>query len=149
MKATTFAALLVVAAGASVRADDKALQELEGTYKAVVLKKDGKEMPADVVSGFTARFKEDEVNFTVKKKEGGEEKVTMHPAKIKVDATKKPATIDIAPLDGPEKGRTFLGIYKIENGELWLVFAEKGDRPSDFQGEGEVLFVRLQREKKE
>lgn len=149
MKATSLAVLLVLVASASVRAEDKALQELEGTYKAVVLKKDGKEMPADVVSGFTARFKDDEVNFTVKKKEGGEEKVTMHPAKIKIDATKKPAAIDIAPLDGPEKGKTFLGIYKFEGGELWLVFAEKGDRPSDFQGEGEVLFVRLKREKKE
>ena len=67
---------------------------------------------------------------------------------VRWPAAKSPATIDIAPLDGPEKGKTFPGIYKFENGELWLVFAEKGDRPADFKGEGEgVMVVKLLRKK--
>ena len=148
MRTISIATLVILAASASLQGDEKALKELEGTYKAIVLKKDGQEMPADIVSGFSVRFKDDEVNFTVRKMEDGKEKVTMHPAKIKVDAKKMPATIDISPLDGPEKGRTFLGIYKFENGELWLVFAEKGDRPTEFTSEGEVLFARLKRDEK-
>ena len=104
---------------------------------------DGQDNP--IATTFAAKFFDDEVSFTVVLQEDGKEKTNMHPAKIKVDATRTPATIDIAPLDGPEKGRTFPGIYKFEKGELVLVFAEKGDRPTDFSGEGEVLFVRLRR----
>jgi uncharacterized protein (TIGR03067 family) len=151
MKTITIAGVAFLTLTATLAADykaDKALKELHGTYTAVALKKDGAEVPEKIVGRFTAKFFDDEVSFTVQLMEKGEEKTNMHPAKIKVDATQMPATIDIAPLDGPEKGKTFLGIYKFEKGELVLVFTEKGDRPEDFTGEGEVLFVRLKRDDK-
>jgi uncharacterized protein (TIGR03067 family) len=127
---------LVVALGISgVLADDKTIAELEGTYKAVALTKDGKEAPDDVVSSITARIAGDEITFTVSDKN--------HPAKFKIDTKAKPAHIDLSPSDGTEKGKTFLGIYKLEKGELILAFTEKGDRPTEFKGEGDVRLIRL------
>ena len=50
------------------------------------------------------------------------------PAKFTVDATKKPATIDIT--TGGDKVK--LGLYKIEKGELTIAFSDKDARPTDF-----------------
>ena len=132
--------LSAVSLVAFVRADDKTLKELEGTYKAVAMTKDGKDAPDEFVGAVTVKIAADELTFTIKEK--------SFPAKIKVDPTKKPATIDIAPSDGPEKGKTFLGIYKVEKGELVLAFAEKGERPAEFKGDGDAVLVRLKREPK-
>lgn len=119
-------------------ADDATLKTLAGSYKAVALVKDGKNAPADVVGGVKVRIAGDEITFTVKDKE--------FPAKLKVDPAKTPAQFDLAPTDGPEKGRTFPGIYRVEKGELTLAFAEKADRPTDFTGRDGVLVVTLKRD---
>ena len=68
-----------------------------------------------------------------------------HKAKLKVDATKTPHTIDILPTEGDSKGKTFPGIYKLEKGEVTLVFTEKGDRPKDFKAEGEAMMIRMKK----
>ena len=67
-------------------------------------------------------------------------------AKIKVDSSKSPMTIDISPTDGPETGKTFPGIYKLDKSELIIAFAEKGDRPTDFKAEGETVIMKLKKE---
>jgi len=133
------AVLFAVAFGAAAAADGP-LAELEGAYKAVALTRDGKDEAADLVKSVSLKIAADEFTFSVKDK--------TFPAKIKVDAKAKPAAIDIAPSDGPEKGRTFLGIYKVENGELVIAFAERGDRPTAFKGEDGVLLVRLKKDEK-
>lgn len=132
---------VVFAAGfvAPVAADDATLKTLAGSYTAVAVLKDGKAVPADVLAGFTAKISGDELTMTVKGK--------AFPAKITVDPKKTPAHIDIAPTDGPEKGRTFPGLYKWEAGELVVAYAERIDRPEDFSGAGGVL-VRLKKDVK-
>jgi len=119
-------------------ADEKSAKDLDGTYTAVALVRDGKDAPDAVVATATAKIAAGELTLKLKDK--------AYPAKIKLDATKTPAHIDIAPSDGPDKGRTFLGIYKIEKGELVISFAEKGDRPADFKGDAEVTLIRLKRD---
>lgn len=119
-------------------ADDATLKSLAGSYKAVGLHKYGEDAPADLVTEIRAKIEKDEITFTVKGKE--------FPAKLKVDSAKTPAYLDLSPSDGPEKGRTFLGIYKLEKGELVLAFTEKADRPADFKGGEDVLVVRLKRD---
>ncbi|MCZ2342413.1 MAG: TIGR03067 domain-containing protein [Bacteroidales bacterium] len=58
-------------------------------------------------------------------------------AEITVDDGKKPATIDLKPTAGPEKGKTMPGIYKHENGALTLVFTAPGQtRPANFDASG-------------
>jgi uncharacterized protein (TIGR03067 family) len=118
-------------------ADDATLKGLAGTYKAVSVLKDGKEAPPDVVAGFGVKIEKDEITFSVKGKE--------FPAKLKVDPTKTPAHLDLSPADGPDKGRTFPGIYRVEKGELVLAFTEKTVRPTDFAGGPDVLVVRLKK----
>lgn len=132
--------LMALTAGGAALADEKVLKELEGTYKVVAMTKDGKDAPDEFRDTVTVKIAGDEMTFTIKDK--------AYPAKVKVDPKKKPAEIDISPTDGPEKGKTFPGIYKTEKGELVMAFVEKGDRPTEFKGDGVVLLVRLKREAK-
>jgi len=141
MKRFAIAGGLMVAAFAGVvLADEKALKELEGTYTVTSLEKAGKPAPKEVTDGLKITIKGDELVIVV----GGEEKK----AKITVDSTKTPAHIDIKPQDGPEKDKTFLGLYKLDKGEVTLVFVEKGDRPKDLKGEGEVMVVKMKKDEK-
>lgn len=119
-------------------ADEPGLAALAGSYKAVSVLKDGKPAQAELVDGFRAKIEKDEVTISVKGKE--------FPAKLKADPKRTPAHLDLSPTDGPEKGRTFPGIYKLEAGELVLAFTEKADRPADFKGGPDVLVVRLKKD---
>jgi len=131
--------MLAVFAGVVI-ADEKALKELEGTYTVTVLEKGGKGAPKELTDTLKVTIKGDDFNLVV----GTDEKK----AKIKVDASKTPNTIDITPSDGPEKGKTFPGIYKSEKGEVTIVFNEKGDRPKDFKSEGEAMLVKMKKDEK-
>jgi len=118
---------------------EPATTPLEGSYKAVAVTREGKDEPDSVVSTVSLKVAGNELTFSAKGK--------SYPAKFKLKPKARPAAIDIEPSDGPEKGHTFLGIYKIEkNGELSIAFAERGDRPTAFKGEGKVLLIRLKKE---
>jgi len=130
--------LMVVAFTGIVLADEKALKELEGTYTVTALEKGGKPAPKEIMESLKINIKGENFSITI----GPDEKK----AKIKVDASKTPHTIDIMPSDGPEKGMTFPGIYKVEKGELTIVFQEKGtDRPKEFKSEGEGMLMKLKK----
>ena len=134
---TTVLFLLTLGVGGAA---DTPLVELSGSYKAVALVRDGKSEPEGLVSSVSVKFAADEIAFTIKDK--------TFPAKIKLNAKAMPATIDIAPSDGPEKGRTFLGIYNLDRGELAIAFSERGERPTAFKGEDGVLLVKLKKDEK-
>ena len=87
----------------------------------------------------SVKFKGDEMSLVLPNR-------TMA-AKIKADAGKSPGTIEISPTDGPEKGKTFPGIYKADGDELVIAFSEKGERPTDFKAEGETVLMRLKKDK--
>lgn len=138
MKRFAVAGGLVLAGIAGVLlADDKDLKDLQGKYTVTAAEKGGKVAEKPDIDGLTVTIKGDEMILAVK----GEEKK----AKIKVDASKTPHTIDISPTDGPEKGKTFPGVYKIEKGEVTLVFNEKGDRPKDVKAEGDATLVKMKK----
>jgi uncharacterized protein (TIGR03067 family) len=136
-----------VISGASVRGTAQEGEvvlprELEGSYSALSVSKGGKDAPDEFRQAFSLRIVKDDLTFTIK--DGLKEK--KYPAKItRIDPKARPASIDIAPSEGPEKGKTFLGIYAFERGELTLAFTEKGDRPKDFSGDDDATVLRLRK----
>jgi uncharacterized protein (TIGR03067 family) len=54
--------------------------------------------------------------------------------KFKIDAAKKPAWIDLEVAEGRNKGKSQLGIIKIEDGKLTVALGKvgSGERPKDF-----------------
>jgi len=133
-------ALLAAAFTGVILAQEKAIKDLEGTYKVTYMEKVGKVAPKELTDTLKVTIKGEEMVVKV----GEDEKK----AKIKVDASKTPSTIDVSPSEGPEKGKTFPGIYKIEKGELTITFTEKGDRPKEFKVEGEAVLLKMKKEEK-
>lgn len=134
-------ALLAVALAGLARADEKAPKELEGTYKLVQAERDGKQAEKALTDAVTVTIKGDEFTMVF----SPDDKKT---AKIKLTPDAKPAKIDLSPQDGPEKGKTFPGIYKVEKGELTLAFSEKGERPKEFKSDNEAILLRLKKAEK-
>jgi len=134
-------ALLAVSLAGLARADEKGLKELEGTYKVISIEREGKFAEKAVTETMTVQIKGDEfvVSFSA-----DEKKV----AKIKVTPDPKLSNIDLTPQEGPEKGKTFPGIYKLEKGELTLVYSEKGDRPKEFKSDNGAILLRLKKVEK-
>ena len=73
-------------------------------------------------------------------------------ATIKMDATKKPAHIDLKMDDGPNKGKTLLGIITIDGETIKLCVNEPDDkkRPTEFKTskDDRYVFLTLKKTKK-
>ncbi len=120
---------------------NKGLKELEGTYKLVHAERDGKSAEKALIETVTIVIRGDEFTLAFSP---DDKKV----AKIQVTPDAKPSTIDLTPQDGPEKGKTFPGIYKLEKDILTLAFSEKGERPREFKSDNEVMLLQMQKTEK-
>jgi uncharacterized protein (TIGR03067 family) len=136
--------LMVAAFAGVVLADEKALKELEGKYTVTHMEKAGKAAEKEKAESVKIAISGDELAIQITR--DGEKQ--EHKAKVKVDAAKTPRTIDISPTDGESKGKTFPGIYKIEKGEVTLVFTEEGDRPKEFKSEGKAMLIKMKKGEK-
>ncbi len=68
---------------------------------------------------------------------------------FKLDLSKKPRRMDATGTKGPQKGRTFLGIYALEGDTLkWCVSVPGNDAPTDFATKDGQFLLLLEREKK-
>jgi uncharacterized protein (TIGR03067 family) len=140
MKRAFLAVAVFAAASAVVVAAD--LKDLAGSYKVTALTKGGQPAPDAAVEGIKGVTIAGD-KFTIETGDG--KKV----ATVTVDGTKKPATFDLSPDDGPEKGSKFPGIFTFEKGVLKIAVTEKGDRPKDFKGAGaEEMVITLEKAKK-
>jgi len=139
--------LWVLVAGLFLAADDEAVKKeyknFTGTWKFVSLEVEGMKVGEEAVKESRLIIKGNE--FTMKSPEGN------YKGTYKVDVSKKPKQIDVAFTDGPEKGKTSLGIYELDGDtyKVCISLAENKDRPTEFAskpGSGHVLEV-LKREK--
>jgi len=142
-------ALAVMTAGPGRAGDDPAVKQdvagLQGAWAMVSGSADGQAMPAELLSQMKRVCHGDEVTVTM----GGQ---VYFKAKVAIDPSKKPKTIDFQMTDGFTKGKQQLGIYELEGDTFKSCFGKPGaERPTDFtskRGDGRTLSV-WQREKKE
>jgi uncharacterized protein (TIGR03067 family) len=117
--------------------------ELTGTWKPVEVELGGVKLPEAAFSAW--RLDLAKGTYALKGAESPDN------GTIKVDATKKPATMDVTGTDGPNKGKTFPCIYELKGDTLKICYDLSGkQRPSEFKTEkGTKLYlVTYQREKK-
>jgi uncharacterized protein (TIGR03067 family) len=133
MRTTLAVGMAVVVAGFVAAADDK--QPLEGKWTIESVTKSGK--PDDGLKGATREHTGDKYVITPVK--GSPSPVAE--GTFTIDAEKK--TIDLKPASGNFKGKTLLGIYKLDGDTLTIAFGEK-ERPKDIEskdGSGVVVAV--------
>lgn len=134
---------LTLAALAAARADDsKAIKEelakLQGAWSMTTGTADGYAMPNEMVTQCKRICQGDEVTVTM-----GSQLIMK--AKIILDPSKKPKTIDFEMTDGFTKGKKQLGIYELDGDTFKSCFGSPGaGRPADFtsrSGEGRTSTV--------
>jgi|SoiMethySBSTD1v2_1073268.scaffolds.fasta_scaffold1730247_2 uncharacterized protein (TIGR03067 family) len=136
MKAiAAFALGLGLIASAGLAAQDKGdAPKLEGKYKLVGGKRDGKEIGDESKKG---EYTITADKITIK---GEDAKFVMG---YKVDPKTKPMNIDMEILEGVEgtKGAKAEGIVELKGDVLKLAYSiEKGKRPKDFDGKEGFMF---------
>ncbi len=133
-------ALLAVAlVSHNVRADDAKddLKALQGTWDLIYFERDGKEVK--LLKDTKAINTGD--RFVVKR---GDEVIAA--GMMKLDPGKKPKASETTYTEGPDKGKTFKGIYQIEGdtAKFCRAGSPDGERPTAFKtepGTGQLVAV--------
>jgi uncharacterized protein (TIGR03067 family) len=136
--------LLVLAVGLLIGANSSGgdaakteLKKLEGAWGMVSGEAKGEKLPENTIKSATLTIVGDKHTVKV----GEDTIVGTH----KLDPTKKPKAIDAMDTEGPFKGKTIFGIYKLEKNEFTVCFAPPGmERPKVFttkSGTGELFHV--------
>ncbi len=119
----------------------KELDSVQGVWQIVSMELDGIAFPEETAKSFKLTVKGDKASHSTP--DGKSEEAT-----IKLDPSKKPKAIDLTPLSGEDKGKTYPGIYVLE-GDTWKICASKGGtRPTEFRGGKDIALITLKREKK-
>jgi uncharacterized protein (TIGR03067 family) len=102
------------------------LAKLQGEWLMISGTADGFQIPDAMLPNSKRICKGDELTATV----GGQ---LVMKARITIDPTQKPKTIDYQVIEGPTKDKKHLGIYEVDGDTMKSCFAAPGaERPSDF-----------------
>ena len=116
----------------------KDLAQMQGQWSMVSGSADGQPMPEETRKLMKRVCKGDETTTTM----GGQ---IFIKAKITLDPSKKPKTIDYQMTDGLTKGKKQLGIYEVDGDTFKSCFGKPdAERPTDFTskpGDGRTLSV--------
>src|SRR6266542_5778100 len=124
------------ARAADPEATKKDFAQFQGEWSRVSGSGDGQPLPDEMRKQMKRVCKGDELTLT----RAGQ---IFFRAKIVIDPTKQPKTIDYQMTEGFTKGKTQLGIYELEGDTLKSCFGAPGaERPADFTskpGDGRTL----------
>lgn len=138
MRRTVMAMGVLVLFAAAGVADDK--KPLEGKWVIESLTRDGK--ADDALKGATRLHEGDKYTITPTKDSKG----AATEGTFSIDAEKK--TIDMKPSSGNFKGKTLLGIYKLDGDTLTVAFAE-AERPKSLESkEGSKVVLAVMKKAK-
>ncbi len=129
--------IVLVLCSASARAGDKAADEmkkLQGEWQVVQVEARGKKVSKDDARAKHMRFVFEGDTITIPLEQSKAELKST----FKLDPSKSPKSIDVIALDGPLKGQTAAGIYKLEKDRLTICIpnfppADPSKRPTKFQ----------------
>jgi len=114
------------------------LARIQGTWTMVSGQRDGQPMPRSYLAGARRIAQGDETTVLING-------AAFLNARMSVDPSKKPKTIDYLLTSGANKNNTQLGIYELSGDRLTLCFAQPNqERPADFTapaGSGRTLSV--------
>jgi uncharacterized protein (TIGR03067 family) len=136
--------VLLLAAGVLTAADAKQeakqeIEKLQGTWLLVSGERDGKKFTEDEVKGAKLIVKGNTWSIP------GSDVGTGQEGTFTVDPTKKPKQTDSTTGGGPDKGKTWKGIYELKGDTQKVCLAPPGkDRPKEFSsepGSGHLLQV--------
>jgi uncharacterized protein (TIGR03067 family) len=145
-RCTPLLATIILVVGAAPKDDANAvdLKKMQGDWMVDTMVKDGIKIPDDDARALFRTVKDDTYSVARFSRVVGK-------GTFKIDATKKPKTIDSTPAGAADKAQQVLGIYELDGDTLKICNAPQGkDRPTDFeakQGSEHTLII-WQREKK-
>jgi uncharacterized protein (TIGR03067 family) len=117
--------VLVLAAGARDGVKEEAAR-LQGEWSMVSGEADGQPLPAESVKGWKRVARGGVTTVTVDGR-------VLFKATFTVDPASKPRAINYAMTEGPTKGQTHLGIYKLDGDTVEFCVAAPGTaRPTEF-----------------
>jgi uncharacterized protein (TIGR03067 family) len=148
------ASFLLAGVGLLSAADDtkdeairKDLKSMVGTWTVTSRESNGEKAPPGALKGVVIKVAEDGT-ATVTKDGKAIRKVKW----VNLDPTQKAKTTDVEVVEGDDKGKTLLAIYKIERDIVTVCLAEPGkDRPTEFSAGGDsgrtmVTYTRMKDE---
>jgi uncharacterized protein (TIGR03067 family) len=121
--------LLGAAVAQEEKGKPKGLDQLKGTWTAVSLERGGEKLPEDMLKELNMQLLFAGDKYTERIKGEVNEEGT-----IKIDTSKKPATIDLNIRTGDDKGKLQLGIFEVKGDTLRLCLAvpDGKERPTTF-----------------
>lgn len=154
---TVLIAALVPVAG--ILGDDNAKKEaiktdlaaLQGTWMIVEKEYKGKKATKEEIEALAGELVIKDGTATKWEEDDSGKKQIASEAKITLDPTTKPKSVDIAHTKGDLKGETVLGVYELKDDTLKVCFAvEDEKRPKTFAGakDGKACLMTYKRVKK-
>jgi len=140
MRALGLAMVGIVLSCATLRADDT--KDIQGIWMPVKAALGVQNLPEETLRTMRLKITDDQYEVVVgREAERGQ---------LKLDPSLKTKTLDIICKEGPNKGKTVLGIYELSNETLRVCYALTGDkRPTafDVRGEAALFLVTFKRVK--
>ena len=107
----------------------KELKAMAGTWRPISAENNGNKSPEDILKE-TRWIRDANGKWAFQRGD----KTVLEWTVRKIDATKRPKTIDVEVTAGPHKGMVYQGIYELDGDTLRICFAmpERTERPTEF-----------------